>query len=165
MSETAPLRRILVACFGNPDRGDDGIGALVAQELEKRLPAGAELHVWSGDVLSLIGGCAGYGALICVDAAASMGAPGRIHRIEKEQLARELLSTSTHGFGVADAVALVRTLQNTPEDIVIYAIEGVCFEAGSAMTPAVAAAASEAATLIAIEARELQERGGGQLRL
>jgi len=159
MTEPAAARKVLVACIGNPDRGDDGIGALVAEKLAGRLAAGTELAVRSGDMLSLIEDCAGADALVCVDAAAPMDEPGRIHRIDlaAEELPGELLATSTHGFGLAGAIGLARTLACAPPDIVIYGIEGSCFDAGAPMTPEVAAAAEAAAALIADEVRRLQE--------
>ena len=157
MTEPAAARKVLVACIGNPDRGDDGIGAAVARRLAGRLPAGAAAVVRSGDLLSLIEDCAGYGALICVDAAASMGVPGRIHRIDvaEHELPRELLAASTHGFGLADALGVARALGCAPREIAVYAIEGCCFDAGAPMTPEVAAAAQEAADRIAAEASRM----------
>lgn len=157
MTDRAPTRRVLVACLGNPDRGDDGIGPLVGEKLEKQLPASAELIVRRGDMLSLIDDFAGYDAVICVDAAAPMGSPGRIHRIDlaSEELPRELLSASTHGFGLADAIELARSLNRAPHRIVIYAIEGASFDAGADITPAVAAGADETTRLAAAEAIRL----------
>ncbi|MGO9462069.1 MAG: hydrogenase maturation protease [Rhodomicrobium sp.] len=163
MTKPAAARKVLVACIGNPDRGDDGIGALVAEKLAGMLAAGAELLVRNGDMLSLIEDGAGSDALVCVDAAAPMDAPGRIHRIDLAagELPGELLAASTHGFGLADAIGLARTLACAPPDIVIYGIEGCCFDAGAPMTPEVAAAADEAAALIADEVRRLQAHARG----
>ncbi len=147
-------RRVLVACLGNPDRGDDGIGPLVAREVTGRLPGGAALLVRSSDMAALVEDFAGFDALICVDAAAPMGMPGRIHRIDVSsgELPRGLLSTSSHGFGLAEAIALAQTLGRAPEEIIVYAIEGECFGVGAPVTPEVAAAASEAAARIFEEA-------------
>ncbi len=150
-------RRILVACIGNPDRGDDGIGPLVAAKLEGRLPGHAALIVRRGDMLALAEDFAGCGALVCVDAAAPMSSPGQIHRIDltTEELPRELLSASTHGFGLAYAIELARALGRVPQIIVIYAVEGACFDAGAALTQAVAAAADETTRLVAAEVDRL----------
>ncbi len=163
MTEPAARRKILVACLGNPDRGDDGIGPLVAQKLEGQLPAHAALIVRRGDMLSLIEDFAGCGALICVDAAAPMGSPGRVHRIDLTtgELPRELLSASTHGFGLADAIELARALNRAPQNIAIYAVEGSCFDAGAGMTPAAAAAAEQTARLIGAEVDRLSARETG----
>jgi hydrogenase maturation protease len=146
-----------VACIGNPNRGDDGIGPLVAAKLEGRLPRHASLIVRHGDMFALAEDFAGCGALVCVDAAAPMSSPGQIHRIDltTEELPRELLSASTHGFGLADVIALARALGRAPQIVIIYAVEGTCFDAGAALTHAVAAAADETAHLVAAEVDRL----------
>lgn len=157
MTETAAPRKVLVACIGNLDRCDDGIGPLVAQKLEGRLAGEVLLVVRRGDILALAEDAAGFDALICVDAAAPMDTPGRIHRVDPtdEELPRELCTTSTHGFGLADAIELARALNRVPQTIVIYAVEGECFDAGAIMTQAVAAAAEETSRLVASEAIRL----------
>jgi hydrogenase maturation protease len=48
-------RKVLVVGLGNPDRGDDGVGAIVTQCLVGRLPADVAILARSGDMLSLIG--------------------------------------------------------------------------------------------------------------
>ena len=55
---------------------------------------------------------------------------------------------STHGFGVADAIELARSLGRLPERLDVYAIEGADFGHGDELTPAVAGA-------VAALAREL----------
>jgi hydrogenase maturation protease len=145
--------KILVAAIGNPDRGDDGVGPLVAQRLSGRLPAGSKLVVRAGDLMSLIEDWAGVEAVICVDAAAQRGAPGRVHRIDlaKEALPPDLSFTSSHAFGLAEAIELARVLDLAPRRIVVYAIEGACFDTGAPFTPEVLSAAAEVADCIAGE--------------
>ncbi len=157
MTERAARPKVLVVCIGNLDRGDDGIGPLVAQKLEGQLAGCVPLVVRRGDMLALAEDVAGVGALICVDAAAPVDTPGRIHRVDpaSEELPRELFATSTHGFGLADAIELARALDRAPQTIVIYAVEGACFDAGAVMTQAVAAAAEATARLVAAEAERL----------
>jgi hydrogenase maturation protease len=154
MTEPAAPDKVLVACLGNPDRGDDGLGAAVAQRLESMLPANVALIMRKGDMLSLVDDFQGFDAVICVDAAVPMGAPGRIHRLAAEELSREFLLASTHGFGLADAIELARALHRAPREIAVYAVEGCCFDAGTSMTPAVAAAAEETARRIAAEVQK-----------
>lgn len=156
--ETAPLK-VLVACLGNPDRGDDGLGAAVARELEAMLPANVALIEQRGDMLSLAGSFEGFDALICVDAAAPIGAPGKVHRIDLAgaELPRELLLASTHGFGLADAIGLARALNRAPKHIIVYAVEGRSFEAGAALTPEVAVAAQEVALQVIEEVERYSE--------
>ncbi len=154
-------RKVLVAAIGNPDRGDDGVGAIVAEKLKGRLPDGVALAVRSGDMLSLIEDWTGFDALVCVDAAASEGVPGRIHRIDlaKEELPGELSFPSSHAFGLPEAIGLARILDLAPQDIVVYAIEARCFDAGAPVTPEVLAAAGEVADRVAAEARRLMNPG------
>ncbi len=151
--------RIMVVGVGNPDRGDDGIGPLVARRLAPRLPADVALRVCRGDVLALIDGWAGYDALVCIDAAASMGIPGRIHRIDLgvAPLPRDLAPISSHACGIAEAVALARALDCAPSRIVVYAIEGSCFEAGAGLSREAVQAAHDVAIRIVDEVAALRQ--------
>jgi hydrogenase maturation protease len=75
-----PVRKILVVGAGNPDRGDDGIGPVVARQLARRLPADVTVLTRSGDMLALVDDWAMFDAVFCIDAAAPIGVPGRVHR-------------------------------------------------------------------------------------
>jgi hydrogenase maturation protease len=153
--------KVLVLCLGNPDRGDDGIGAAIAEALAGRLPEGVALVARSGDMMTTIEDWAGIDALVCVDAAAPMGVPGRIHRIDlrTEELPRDMAFLSSHAFGLGDAIALARILGLAPHDIIVYAIEGTEFQGGAPMTAPVRAAIAPAADQIAAQAVTLQECG------
>jgi hydrogenase maturation protease len=131
-----------VVGLGNPDRGDDGIGALVARELAGKVPADVAVIARRGDLLSLIEDWAGFDAIVCIDAAAALGLPGRIHRIDLSSAAlpRDLAFTSSHALGLAEAIELARSLQLAPRRIIVYAVEGGSFGRGASLTPAVAAA-------------------------
>lgn len=155
----ATPRKVLVVGMGNPDRGDDGVGALVARRLAGRLPADVSIVVRSGDALSLIEDWAGFDALVCVDAAAPVDTPGRIHRIDlaSDELERDVSLASSHAFGVAQAIELARTLGLAPRDMIVYAIEGVCFEGGAPIAPEVLAAAADVAGRVAAEVRRLRQ--------
>lgn len=150
---------MLVLGLGNPDRGDDGIGVAVADALARRLPAGVVQTSRRGDMLSLIEDWAGYDALICIDAAAPMGEPGSIHRLDlqTDDLPRDVTFLSSHAIGLGEAIALARILDIAPREIVVYAIEGLCYEAGAPITPAVAAAITPVADRVAAEAVRLRE--------
>lgn len=149
--------RILVAALGNPDRGDDGAGAAVAAKLANRLPTDAALLTRRGDMLALIDEWAGFDAVVCVDAAAPQGAPGRIHRLDlaAEKLPPELSFASSHALGLAEAIELARILGLAPGKIVVYAIEGARFDGGAPLSPEVELAASEVADRVAAEVRRL----------
>jgi hydrogenase maturation protease len=157
MSGETDSRKVLVACLGNPDRGDDGVGPAAARALVGRLPDGASLIARSGDMLALIDDWAGFDAVVCVDAAASLGAPGRIHRVDlaRDDLPPSAPVSSSHAFGLMDAVRLAGTLSNAPPTLIVYAVEGVCFDGGAPMTAAVAAAADDVARRVVDEVRHL----------
>ncbi len=154
-----PPRKILVVGLGNLDRGDDGVGAIVADRLAGRLPPDVAVLARSSDMLSLIEDWAGVDALICVDAAAPTGTPGRIRRIDlaAEDLPRDISFTSSHALGFADAIGLARALQLAPQEVIVYAVEGRCFDGGAKLTPAVAGAAGEAADRIVAEVGRLRQ--------
>lgn len=153
-----PARKVLVACLGNADRGDDGVGAMAAQALGGRLPGDVALVVRSGDMLALIDDWAGFDAVVCVDAAAAAATPGRIHRIDlaRATLPADMRTASGHAFGLAEAIQLAHTLGRAPADIVVFAIEGGSFETGAPMTAEVATAARDVARHVIDEVRRLQ---------
>lgn len=153
--------RVQVLALGNAGRGDDGVGPAVAERLCGRLPAGVELRLCRGDVLGLIEGWRGLDALVCVDASAPAGAPGRIRRLDlaADELMPEPVLASCHGFGLAEALGLARVLGLVPPQVVVYAVEGRCFTAGAPLCAEVAAAVEEVA------GRLLGEVGRRQARL
>lgn len=147
------MSSILVLCLGNPDCGDDGLGALVAARLEGRLPPETDLQIRTGDMLGSIEDWAGYDALICVDAAAPEDRPGTIHRFDPsvDELPRGVGVTSSHAFGLPDAIDLARALWLAPRRILVYAVEGACFDVGAGLTPQVAAAGCDVAERVLAE--------------
>jgi hydrogenase maturation protease len=149
--------RVLVVGIGNPDRGDDGIGPLVVRQLIGRVSRDVAIIERSGDALALIDDWEGRDAVILVDAAAPGGTPGCVHRIDllRDALPPELSLSSTHGFGVAEAVGLADALDLLPAQVIAYAIEGANFDAGAPISPQVAAVTAEVADRVAAELKQL----------
>lgn len=154
-----PPRAPLVIGIGNPDRGDDGIGPLVARQLAGVVPPNVTILERSGDALALIDDWAGHDTVILIDASAPGPEPGTVRRIElpRETLPPELSLSSTHAFGVAEAVGLADTLGLLPARVIAYAIEGGNFDPGAPVSPAVAAAAGEVVARVAEELRAMCE--------
>ena len=150
--------KVLVIGLGNADRGDDGVGVSVAEGLRGRLPADVPVLARGSDMLSLIDDWTGFDAVVCIDAAAPLTGPGRIHRIDlcAATVPRELSLTSSHALGLAEAFELARTLQVAPRQLIVYAIEGASFEHGAALTPAVAVAARAVAHSVVAEVGRLR---------
>jgi hydrogenase maturation protease len=153
--------RILVLGLGNPDRGDDAVGPLVARLLAGRLPPDVRVATRGGDMLALIEDWSDCDALVCIDAAAPAGMPGRLHRLDLavDDLPRGPGPASSHGLGLAEAVALARALGRAPARIVVHAVEGACFDGGAPPTPAVAAAAEAVAARVVAEVARLRHGG------
>lgn len=140
-----PSLSVCVIGVGNPDRGDDGAGPEVARRLAGRLPDDVRVLVRGGDMTQLSDDVAGVDALVCVDAAAPRGVPGRVSRIDStetglEALALQASPASSHAFGLAESLALADALGLAPRVTIVYALEGACFDPGAPLTPAVAAA-------------------------
>ena len=93
----------LVVGVGNPWRGDDAAGL----ELARRVAGtGVEVRTVEGDASGLLDAWAGHEHVALVDAAAPATCPGALHtfRADRAPLPAAGLRSSTHAFGVADAV-------------------------------------------------------------
>jgi hydrogenase maturation protease len=65
-----------------------------------------------------------------------------VHRPDKtgKLLSTGVLRSSTHAFGLPEAIELGRALERLPSQLLVYAIEGRDFSAGQGLTEDVAAA-------------------------
>ena len=125
----------MVIGVGNAARGDDAAGVIAARRL-----GGIEHH---GDPVALLDVWRGAATAIVIDAVRSGAPPGTVHRFDATAapLPTQLRgSSSTHALGLAEAIELGRTLGQLPARLIVYGIEGERFEAGTELTPAVAAA-------------------------
>jgi hydrogenase maturation protease len=124
---------------GNAWRGDDGAGLAVARRLRELAPAGVEVREVEGDASALMDAWDGADRVVVVDAAQSGAAPGTVRRFDARAapLPARCLRSSTHAFGVPDAIELARALGRLPAALEVYAIEGATFTAGNRLTPSV----------------------------
>jgi hydrogenase maturation protease len=149
--------RIVIIGVGNVDRGDDGAGVAVARKIVELQGTGIDVLQESGEGTSLIEAWKGAKCVILVDAIQSGAAPGTIRRIDAggEPIPAGSFRGSTHGFGVADAIELARTLGELPAGLVVFGIEGQDFTPGGKLSPAVRRAVTIAAAQILREAQRL----------
>jgi hydrogenase maturation protease len=133
----------MVIGVGSRWAGDDAAGLAVARRV-----GGRELE---GDPTALLDAWADADDVVVVDAAASDAPPGTIRRFDARTgpLPAHLLRTSTHAFGVPDAIELARALGRLPARLEVYAIEGARFTAGAALSPEVEQAVGELAASLA----------------
>jgi hydrogenase maturation protease len=130
--------QLIVIGLGNAFRGDDGAGLAVARALGDD----PRVIVHEGEPIDLLDRWEDAGEVIVVDAARSGAAPGTVHRLDG--LAEPVAAQgSTHAFGLAETLALARTLGRAPERVTVYGIEGERFAAGEELSPAVARAVEE----------------------
>jgi hydrogenase maturation protease len=156
----AEFPRSLVLCVGNPDRGDDGVGRLVARLLDGRLPEDVLVAECDGGAAEVLDWIAGRDRVILVDAAVSGMPTGTVHRVDC--VAGEVLPTagvaSSHGLGVAEAIALARTLGCLPRFCVIYAVEAKRFAPGDDLSHEVTDAARQVAEQVLLLAGDHDRR-------
>ena len=123
---------ILIIGIGNPYRGDDAVGLRIAQDIKKKSPDHVNVIEQSGEGISLMDSWKDSDAVILIDAVHSGAQPGTIHRfdVHTQTIPTKFFHYSTHAFGVAEAIELARALKQLPKNLIVYGIEGKCFEAG-----------------------------------
>lgn len=134
---------MLIIGLGNPDRGDDSAGILVARRLRER---GIHSVAHHGGTLDLIEIWSAAEDVVIVDAILSGAAAGavRVWDTRPNKLPNFVFRSSTHEFGLAYAIELARSLNRLPKVLRIYGIEARQFVPGSPPSPEVLAGISEA---------------------
>jgi hydrogenase maturation protease len=121
--ELAPVRVIGV---GSPF-GADALGLEAARRLAADTPPGAEVIAVDRPGERLLDLFAGAAAVILIDAARAAGSdgdPGTVHDLDLEAVADAgARPFSSHGFGVAETIALARALGRLPPRGRVLAVE------------------------------------------
>ena len=127
---------MLVLCCGHPDRGDDAAGPLVARRLREK---GMDACEQNGDALSLIDAWQGAGEVVLVDAVVTGKRPGTVSVWDAltAPVAGRPRVGSSHALGLAEAIALSRTLGALPRRLTLFGIEARRFELGEPPSKAV----------------------------
>ncbi len=149
--------RTLIIGVGNADCGDDGAGLVVAELLQRRLKHRDDIDVMQqwGESTGLVDAMMDRDMVLIVDAACSGVAPGRYRTFDvgATALPSDLADTSSHGFGVPQAIEIARALGTLPGRCRVYAIEGAIFETGTPLSEPVQASVK----LVAEEILQLLE--------
>ena len=156
-----PESPVLVIGIGNRLRGDDSASGEVVRRLRERAAqTGIEVSEQLYEPNDLLEAWQGRDAVVLVDAMRSGEAPGTIRRfdVSREPLpARLRVSMSTHAFGLHDAIELGRALHRLPRRVIVFAVEGLHFEAGATPSGEVEAAIAPLACAVLREAGELAQ--------
>jgi len=147
---------VLVIGIGNELRGDDGAGVQVARRLRAAAADDVEISIHQGEPAGLIETWRGRESAVIVDAMRSGVPPGTIRRIDasSDPLPGWLSgSSSTHALGLHEAIELARTLERLPARLIVYAVEGRCFETGAELSAAVRARIPQLVSMVLEETR------------
>jgi hydrogenase maturation protease len=141
---------VRVIGIGNPLRGDDAIGLLVARRVRELADPEVEVMELEGEPARLIDAWQGARLAVVVDAVKSDAPGGAVMRFDATAgpLPPSLSATSTHALGLGDAVEIARALDRLPKRLIVFGVEGTRFEAGSRPSPAVAAAVQAVADAV-----------------
>lgn len=141
---------VLIIGIGNDYRGDDAVGLAVVRALQTSKITHARLMESDGDCTTLLESWKGAAKVILIDALVSGTRAGTIRRfdIRTQSIPAECTFSSTHAFGIAETLALARTLSQLPPCLILYGIEGTDFTAGSTLSPPVKSAVRKAMTLV-----------------
>jgi len=139
-------RRAMVVGIGSVDRGDDGIGPIVAGHVRDAVQASGDSWVdvvVHDDPTVLADAMAGLDIAVIVDAVRSGDEPGRVtcREVGRGEPALTAGTTTgvagTHGLGLATAIELSRALDLLPARVVVVGVETVDFGHGQALSAAV----------------------------
>ncbi|WP_447974645.1 hydrogenase maturation protease [Nitrospira sp. Kam-Ns4a] len=152
---------IRVLGFGNGLAGDDAVGVRAAERLRPLLKGRAEVIAAGLAGHVLVDRLAGADAVIVIDAVAGGGPAGTLYRwawgAGRGAPPLEALRnrTSSHGWGVGDALALAGALGKLPPRLIVYGVEIGETTPGCSLGPAVARALDRLVRLVRREVERL----------
>jgi hydrogenase maturation protease len=142
-------RPAIVIGIGNPDRGDDAVGVLVARRVAaERLDV---LALEFDDPSEALDAWDPEDTVVFADAISSGREPGAIHVVDarEQRLPAGKWSTGgTHALGLAAVVELARSLDLLPRRLVVVGVEAGQFTHGAPLSEAVRAAIPAAADAV-----------------
>jgi len=138
--------RLVVIGVGNAYRGDDAAGLIAVRRLRNRLGDCVVCREENGEGTALMEAWQEAHTVILIDATRSGTPPGTLHRFDvvAQSLPTTLLCSSTHAFGVAEAIELARALGQLPARFLVYGIEGKTFAVGCELSAEAEKAVDEA---------------------
>ena len=151
--------RALVACVGNPLRGDDGFGPAVAAALDD-LPAGVRLvETGIGGVALLQELMAGWDGLILVDATDRDAAPGTVFALAPH-VAEAVHVPDVHLADPDRVLSIAKALGWLPARVLLVGCQPSGVELGQGLSPPVRAAVTVAIAEIRATLAAWHDDGG-----
>jgi len=152
------MAKMKIIGLGNPFMGDDAVGILVARQLCAY--SSPHVSILEGGLagLNLLHDMEGTDTLILIDAVHSHSKTGKIFRFTLPQdlekigkLAWGTSASSTHTFGLAEALTLAHTLEELPPHTILYGIELGHIQKGQALSPKVSLGMEKLVKIITVE--------------
>jgi hydrogenase maturation protease len=152
----ADQQRVVVIGVGNAMRRDDGAGIAAVERARPLLPAGVEVRTLGGETTALLDSWEGADLAVVLDAVRWEHPPASgVTRIdvtrEPDALTGFGAAASSHGLGVAEAVALGLVLDRLPRRLVLLLVSLVEEGHGEGLSPAVEGYVGEAVALLVAE--------------
>lgn len=134
--EKQPKSQILVIGIGNMFRGDDAVGLILAERLKKQAPDHITIIEESGSGIDIMESWKNADTVILIDTVHSGTRPGTIYRFDASTtpLPSKFFCYSTHLLGIAETIELARALHQLPPHLIVYGIEGKCFNMGAGLS-------------------------------
>jgi len=131
---------ILVLGLGNSIMTDDGFGVEVVNTLSSRYHFQGEVCLVDGGTLGLdlLPYLENVESLLIIDALDMRDEPGRIFRLQGEEVPRAFASKlSVHQMGLQDLLAVAELQGHVPNRLVVWGVQPESIEMGTELTPAV----------------------------
>jgi hydrogenase maturation protease len=148
----------VVIGVGNPHRGDDSLGLVIARMLKERVPDSVAVHENYGEPCMMMEAMEDTKLVIFIDAVLSGAEPGRIIRFDAstEKLPAESFKYSSHAFSIPQALELARAMEHLPPKAVVFGVEGKDFGTGDGLSPEVNAALAQVVDMVLKEIDETE---------
>jgi hydrogenase maturation protease len=147
---------ILVLGLGNTIMTDDGFGVEVVTTLSSRYHFQGSVKILDGGTLGLdlLPHLEEIESLLIIDALDMRDEPGKIFRIEGDEVPRAFASKlSVHQMGLQDLLAVSELQGHVPRNLVVWGVQPECIEMGTELTATVARAVEPLATKVLEELR------------
>ena len=140
----------LVIGVGNILRNDDGIGALITEQIELLNWPAVETQITQQLHLEVIEDLLKYKKIIIIDAS-SVGASYDLQKINLESSNRESDLSSSHHLSLQLLLALAKKIYNQDINLYLCSIKGLNFEIGDSISSEVMSCIPKAIKLISAE--------------
>ena len=138
--------RIIIIGAGNEFRSDDAVGPVIAKKIYQLYPERVKYVKDISDSTNLIEHWKNRKHVFFVDAVCSRSEPGTVYRFDalNEEIPENIGSNlSTHTFNLGEAIELARSLENLPENLIVYGIECRNFDFGQCFSEEIKPAISK----------------------